>query len=113
MAHFTLDAIREAADAKFGNLEVELGDGTVVNLLNPLRLSKTKRDEFSAITEDFDEDDADQAEVFAKALKIAATDEAAVDKLVEAVAGDLTVLSEIFSQYVTATQAGEASASQS
>ena len=118
MANFTLDKIRQAAEAKFGNMDIEFGDETVT-LLNPLRLSKEDRAAFAKIgdqmsgDEEEGEDEADQVAIFEEALRLAAADKAAVEKLIEAIGGDLTVLSEVFSEYVAVTQAGEASASQS
>ena len=112
MANFTLDDIRAAADAKYGSTEIELGDGTVLSLINPLRLPKLKRDALSAIGEKLEGEDVDQADVFADAIRIAASSAVAAEKLIEACAGDLAILSEVFAAYTTGAQVGEASASQ-
>lgn len=109
---FTLDDIKAAAEAKYGSTDLELSDGTEVVLLNPLRLPKQKRDELTKIGELLEDDDADQAEIFANALRLAAKSKSAVEKLIEEVDGDLAVLAQIFEAYTGATQSGEASASQ-
>lgn len=110
--NFSLDDIRAAAEAKYGSTDIELGDGTVVVLLNPLRLPKLKRDQLTKIGELLEDENADQAEVFADALRLAAKNKASVEALIEEVDGDLAILAQIFEAYTGATQSGEASASQ-
>lgn len=110
--NFTLDDIRNAAEAKYGSTDIEMADGTVVVLMNPLRLPKTKRDELTKIGELLEADDADQAEIFADALRLAAKSKSAVEKLIEEIDGDLAVLAQVFEAYTQGAQVGEASASQ-
>jgi hypothetical protein len=109
---FSLDDIRAAAEAKYGSTEIDLPDGTVVSLVNPLRLPKLKRDALSAIGERLEGEDVDQAEVFADAIRIAASNAVAAEKLIELCSGDLAILSEVFAAYTSGVQVGEASASQ-
>jgi hypothetical protein len=111
--NFTLDDIRKAADKKYGSTEIGLGEGEVVVLLNPLRLPKEKRDVLGDIGSRLEEDGADQAAIMADALRAAAKSASKVEKLIEAIDGDLAILMELFERYTDGTQAGEASASES
>ncbi|MGW0705087.1 phage tail assembly protein [Streptomyces sp. NPDC002643] len=111
MASFSLDDIRAAAERKYGSTDITLGEDTV-RLLNPLRLPKARRDALLALQEEMGNDDADQAELLAQAIRTIAESEKAADKLLEAVDGDLAILAEIFGHYGESTQVGEASASQ-
>lgn len=113
MANFSLDDIRSAAEAKYGSTDIDLGDGTVVCLMNPLRLPKAKRDQLSVIQEEFSGDDVDAADVFARLLVLVASNQADAKKLLKAVGDDLATLSQIFETYTSGTQLGEASASES
>ncbi|MEU6572289.1 phage tail assembly protein [Streptomyces sp. NPDC046805] len=113
MAVFSLDNIRAAAEAKYGSTDIELGDGFVARLLNPLRLPKEKRAELLKIQEKLDGDDADQEQVLADAIRLVAENDTAGEKLLDAVGSDLAVLAQIFASYSEGTQVGEASASES
>jgi hypothetical protein len=113
MANFSLDSIRAAAEAKYGSTDIELGDGFVVRLLNPLRLPKEKRAELLKIQEKLDGDDVDQELVLADAVRLVADNEKAAEKLLSEVGSDLAVLAQIFATYSEGTQVGEASASES
>lgn len=113
MANFTLDQIRAAAEAKYGSTDIELSDGTIASLLNPLRLPKTSRDALADIGDRFDAEDADPAAIFEDALRLAAGNKASVEKLIEEIGGDLAVLSQVFEDYTSGAQVGEASASES
>ncbi|MGA5019249.1 phage tail assembly protein [Streptomyces griseoincarnatus] len=111
MASFSLDDIRAAAERKYGSTDITIGED-VVRLLNPLRLSKARRDALLALQDEMGKDDADQAELLSQAIRTIAESEKAADKLLEAVGGDLAILAEIFGHYGESTQVGEASASQ-
>ncbi|MEU8327309.1 phage tail assembly protein [Micromonospora sp. NPDC048839] len=112
MSTISLDTIRAAAEAKYGSLDIELEDGTV-RLLNPLRLSKENRKALADIQGGInsDESETDQEEMLADALRLVAQSEKHADKLLAAIGGDLTVLAEVFENYVKGTSAGEASGS--
>ncbi|MEV1109935.1 phage tail assembly protein [Micromonospora sp. NPDC049751] len=112
MATITLDSIRAAAEAKYGSLDIELGDETV-RLLNPLRLSKANRDALLAVQSrlNAEDDDADQGELLTEALRLVVDGKTKADKLIKALGGDLALLAEVFESYVKGTQAGEASGS--
>jgi len=112
MANFTLDDIRAAAEAKYGSTEIELADGTVCKLINPLRLPKLKRDELTKIGDKLEGEDVDQAEVFADAIRLASDNALAAEKLIDACGGDLAILAQVFEAYTKGAQVGEASASQ-
>lgn len=110
MASFTLDDIRAAAEAKYGSTDITLSDGFEVKLVNPLRLSKERRDKLTSIqTED---ENVDQEEMLSEAIRLVAEKPVQAERLLEEVAGDLTILAEIFSNYTKSAQVGEASASQ-
>ncbi|ATI18880.1 tail assembly chaperone [Streptomyces phage SqueakyClean] len=111
MAAFTLDAIRAAADAKYGSTDIELNEKTTVHLLNPLRLPKEKRAELSSLQEEMEKDGADQEELLAKAIVLVADHPKKGEELIKAVNGDLALLAEIFETYGKGAQVGEASAS--
>ncbi|WAB08720.1 tail assembly chaperone [Streptomyces phage Andris] len=111
MTAFTLDAIRAAADAKYGSTDIELNEKTTVHLLNPLRLSKEKRAELASIQDEMEKDGADQEELLANAIVLVADHPKKGEELIKAVGGDLAVLAEIFETYGKGAQVGEASAS--
>lgn len=113
MASFTLDAIRAAADAKYGSTDIEIDEKTTVHLLNPLRLPKEKRDALTKLQDQMEADDADQEALLAQALILAADHPKKGEALIKAVDGDLAVLAEIFETYGKGAQVGEASASAS
>ncbi|AGM12192.1 tail assembly chaperone [Streptomyces phage Zemlya] len=105
MASYSLDSIREAAEAKYGSTDIDLGNG-VVRLLNPLRLPKTKRDELAKLQDRMDEEGADQETVISDAILLVAESESKGKALLKAVGGDLAVLAQIFETYGKGTQAG-------
>jgi hypothetical protein len=107
MASFSLDQIREAAEAKYGSTDISLGD-SVVRLLNPLRLPKTKRDALTKLQDNLEKDGSDQEQILSDAIVLVAETEAKGKALLKAVGGDLAVLAEIFETYGKGTQVGEA-----
>lgn len=116
---FTLDMIREATEAKYGSLDIPMEDGSVVSLLNPLRLAKGKRDELMEVqkqlsSDEKDEDapEVDQEATFVRIFELVAATEAQAGKLIAALEGDLAAMAVVFEKYGEDTQAGEASASQ-
>ena len=113
MAQFSLDDIRAAADAKYGSTDIQVDEKTTVSLLNPLRLSKEKRDELSSLQNklDSEDEDVDQEQVLADAIRLVADNDKKVDVLLKAVGGDLALLAQIFETYGKGAQVGEASAS--
>lgn len=112
-AQFTLDAIRQAADARYGHTEIVVDENTTVKMLNPLRLSKAARAELSGIQAKLAEEGADQGDIFREALLIVSEDKGAAQLLLDAVGDDLAVLAEVFKTYTSGTSVGEASASAS
>jgi len=107
----TLDSIREAVEAKYISYDIELPDGRIVKLQNPIRLNKESRQKLIGLQEELKREDADQAAVLAEVIRTVAESKASADALLRQVGNDLAVLAEIFSQYGKATQVGEASAS--
>lgn len=117
MAVFTLDSIREAAEAKYGSTDIPFAEGKVVRLLNPLRLEKSKRRALMSIQDRLDSDkdedkDVDQEEVLIDAIHLVADDDQMATDFLAEIGNDLAVLAEVFSIYTKESQAGEASASQ-
>ncbi|GAA0967400.1 phage tail assembly protein [Actinocorallia libanotica] len=108
MAKFTLDAFREAADAKYGATEIELSDGTIVRLLNPLRLDKETRASLTDKLGGLNAEDADQEEELANIIRLVAEYKPSAEKLLEEVGGDLAVLVSVIEAYNKGAQVGEA-----
>jgi hypothetical protein len=111
MASYTLDDIRTAAEAKYGSTDIELGNGDVVRLLNPLRLPKEKRDLLQGLQARMDDENADQEAAMQEVIRLAADNTRKAEALLKAIGGDLAVLAEIVETYSKSTQVGEASAS--
>lgn len=109
MAKLTLDSIRDAADKKYGSLEVDLGD-KVVELKNPLRLSKEDRARLSDLKQPED-DDADPLDYFGALYEILAG-KAGAKALLEALGEDIPLHMEVVSNLNSETELGEASPSQ-
>lgn len=110
MSTFTLDDIRTAAEAKFGNTTIKIGDTDVV-LVNALQLPKLKRDALIEKQKHLGEDDAPQEEILRDSLRLVIPSAHQAELLIESVGENLAVLLEIFSSYSKGTQLGEASAS--
>jgi len=113
MATVTLDEIRAAAEEKYGSFDIPLSDGTVVVLLNPLRLSKDVRKGLETFQDRMKAEGADQVALLKETLLSLAKDKRAGQKLLREIGDDLPVLIETFSRYAEATKVGEASASRS
>ena len=109
MSTLTLDAIREAAEAKYGSLDIEVGDKTV-RLLNPLRLAKPKRDELMKLQDGMKDEGVDQEKVMRDMIRLAADTKTNGDLLIKAVGDDLAVMAELLAEYAKRTRVGEASA---
>lgn len=109
---FTLDDIREAAEAKYGSTDIAFGADMVLVMRNALRLSKSERAELANIQELLDEDGADQEQILADAIVLVAQDKSVAKKFLKEINEDLAILAEVFGKYTGETQVGEASASQ-
>lgn len=112
MATFSLDDIRAAAEKKYGSTDIELGDGDVLSLVNPLRLPKEKRTTLTKIQDSANEDGADQGDVMREAIRIVASDASKAERFLDIAGDDLALLATVFSTYTEGGQMGEASASQ-
>lgn len=112
MAKVTLDSIRESAEKKYGAFEIEMGDGSVVRLLNVLRLPRDVRAKLASVnSESFSEETLDD-ELINMVKSIAETPEQA-DRLLRSVATgdgspDMAMLATIIEQYSEGTEVGEA-----
>jgi hypothetical protein len=112
MATFTLDHFRAAAEAKYGSTDIDLGNGEILSLVNPLRLPKEKRETLSNIQERANEEGADQGDVMREAIRIVASDAEKAERFLAIVGDDLAMLATVFTTYTEGAQVGEASASQ-
>lgn len=114
MASYTLDSIRDAAEAQYGSTDITLGDD-VVRLLNPLRLPQDDRSKLVGLQKELngaaEDEDLDQVELIQRAIRLVAENDAKATLLIDAIGDDLAVLAQVFETYGKATQVGEASAS--
>ena len=132
MAKVTLDQYRKAADEKYASFEIALDSKTTVTLRNPLRIGDEKVRRFNEIIEKmqelsskgtasedgWNEVGADEPEIdtlelvpmFAEIFRLVG--DANVEKLIEAIDGDIIILREIFEDYAEAVNLGEASGSE-
>lgn len=106
--NFTLDDIRTAAEKKFGSTVIEIDSERSVELLNVLRLPKSKRDELQSLSKD---DETKGEEQVTKILYLVAKTKGAADLLLKELDGDLAALVTIVEKHMEDTQAGEASPS--
>lgn len=113
MTPITLDDIRTAAHARYGSTDIAIDATRTVRLLNPLRLTKTRRGELADLQKRLSAEDADQEKAISDMIRCVADSRAGGDALIKAAAGDLAVLATIIERYSEGTQVGEASASQS
>lgn len=120
----TLDDIRAAAERKYGDYEVDLGQDRVLVLSNPLRLPKAKRKDLFALIDkvqaddtgpDADEDRPSQADeiegqlgAVRDILRLIADRAEYAEELITAIGDDLPMLMEIFEGYMGVAQPGEA-----
>lgn len=109
MSSLSLDTIREAAERKYGHLEVQVGEKTV-RLLNPLRLSKERRARLAQLQGvDLTAEDADQVTALQDLIRTVAETPAGAKVLLGAIGDDLAVLAELVAEYGRVTRPGEAS----
>jgi hypothetical protein len=108
MPSITLADIKRSADKKYGPLIVEDVPGGPVELINPLRLSKAKRDRLSKIDEESDID-----KKFTSIIQIAVAKPADAKRLLAEVGDDLTYLADLCQKWTSSAQVGEASPSPS
>lgn len=132
MAKVTLDQYRKAADEKYASFEIALDSKTTVTLRNPLRIGDEKVRKFNEIIEKMqelsskgtasedgwnevgaDEPEIDTLELVPMFVEIfRLVGDANVEKLIEAIDGDIIILREIFEDYTEAVNLGEASGSE-
>lgn len=107
---FTLDNLRAVAQKKYASTVIPFGEDNddSVELVNPIRLDKKKRDQLLALQDALQEDDADQEELLSNALKLVAKDKAAAKRFLAEVDGDLALLATVFEHYSGEVELGEA-----
>ena len=111
----SLDSIRAAAEKQYGSFDIDLGNGEVARLLNPLRLPKEVRAKLTSLEAAAEAagDDADHTEEqIEETLRLLAQTPEQAEALFAALGGDLALMATIMEQYSDNTQAGEASPSQ-
>lgn len=118
---FTLDAIREVAERKYGSTEIDLGDGTVVELQSILRLNSSDRKSIQTKLKELEElSDSDETgqdgeldeglvEIASDILLMVAKSNG--KKLIREIGGDLVVTMQVLEAWLEDTQPGEASSS--
>lgn len=114
MPSIQLSDIQTAAEKKYGNLTIDIGDKAVV-LRNPMRLSKAERKELFASFKSEDDDETDREdgeEHLDTVLTIVAASKADAKALLAALGDDLPAKAEVVAEYMKSAQVGEASASQ-
>lgn len=107
----TLDSIREAVEKKYTSYDIELPSGKVVKLQNAIRISKENRQKLVDLQTELKAEGADQLALLSDCIRAVANSPALANELLKVIGDDLAMLAEIFGQYGTATQVGEASAS--
>lgn len=131
MAKVTLDQYRKAADEKYASFEIALDSKTTVTLRNPLRIGDEKVRRFNEIIEKMQElsskgtasedgwnevgadetvDTLELIPLFVEVFRLVGDKN--VEKLIEAIDGDIIILREIFEDYAEAVNLGEASGSE-
>lgn len=113
MPTITLDSIRESIEVKYEPLKIPFGDQQV-ELVQALRLPKTKREQLNGIQDRINASDGD-TEVAIEGMRdlIRLVAIGPVDAFLDAIAGDdeMAILGEVIHEYSGTTRAGEASAS--
>lgn len=108
-----LATLRQVAAERYASTDIELSDGSVAVLHNPLRLTEAERRTLGSVSDQIKEEDASQVAVLEGAIRVAGKGSPEVEKLIEELAGDLALLLVVFEQYGSAVQLGEASDSES
>lgn len=116
MTQVTLTDIQRAAEKKYGNYTVFLGD-EVLTFLNPMRLPKDKRKAIADLnTVEFYEPGSagaeyDKWDMYKRIFELSAKHESHFTKLQDAIGDDPAVWEELFDALNTVTELGEASPS--
>lgn len=124
MASISLDFIKEELDRRYAPFVVEGVPGGDVTLLPLLRLKSDARAELLGMLDEVnklqDTSDADQSpetvgrmlDTFQKAVNLVAADKDSADRLSKALNDDTAAYTLIFTEYIEATQVGEAQPSE-
>lgn len=118
----TFDHLRSVADTDYAATEVELPDGFIAVLHNPMRLGKGERNKLRAALGKFrsdDEDGEDGAngpdvlELGAEVITLASLGSATGKVLIDLIAEDEGLMMTVITTYLKGAQVGEASPSES
>jgi hypothetical protein len=106
----SLADIKRAAEAKYGPVDIDLGDGmTTLRLLPVLRLPRHKRDALSHVMDDAaDGTERDAVDGFREWLRIVATDEELARRGADERGDDLSYWKILQEEWAERTQVGEA-----
>lgn len=105
----SLKSIRESVEKKYVAYEIELDNGEVVKLLNPLRLADDKLTKLSQFADEAgDLDLSSIAEKIEEVISTVAETPGGAKKLIAAAGRDRAVLVSILESYFEAQEAGEA-----
>ena len=111
MASYDLDDIRAAAEKRYASVEIKF-NGRTVELLNPLRMERSKREALVGLQERMnasqEDPSADTGAMLEEGIMLVAGDAAGAKALLKDIDGDLAVLAMVFNSYIEGTQAGEA-----
>lgn len=100
----SLDTIREAAERKYGSVDLDLGDGNTVSLKNPLRMTKEERNRFQDVLSKYDvedeeeQKDSDPIDLFVEAFEVAGGPGTA-EKLRNVFGEDAALYASLFEAY--------------
>jgi hypothetical protein len=122
---FTLDALRDAADKKYGSFRIEISPSKHTVLRSPMRISQAARTEVYRLIEEIakvkgedGEVDEESHEANEMAVRLVgefftAVGDRNTKALIDGIGDDLGLLLEVFSAYQSAVSLGEASPSES
>ena len=116
----TLADIRAAADKKYGDYEIDLGDGRILKLRNALRLPEQQRDQLMALLNQLNaarntetQDLGVMVGLIRDMVRFVADSPHLAEQLLSTVGDDLGVLMELVMGYMEVATPGEASPSDS
>lgn len=105
----TLASIKQAAEAMYGPVDIDLGDGNSLRLLPVLRLPREKREALAHVMDDPDDGtERDAVDGFRAWLRIVATNEEMANRVIYELGDDLSYWKILQEEWAERTQVGEA-----
>lgn len=105
MASVTLASLQLATEAKYGSFDIELSNGQILKLRNPLRMADDERAQFQELASTEGGDPKDQ---FVTMITLAADDKDLANKFIGLVGDDVALLATVVEQYTDGVKVGEA-----